>query len=661
MKQLKQLSLFALLALSAATAHARIDLTALRDAARSRDVVAIQRMADDARGEPLEMYPRYYLISTQITQISPDDVNAFFERFDGSPLADRLRQEWLRELGKRQDWARYLPEYAKVDGPSVELQCLAAQAQMATSGNANLRALRSAWFTDKGQADSCAPVFEAMFNAGVLNQDDAWARIRLALAANRPAFATQLAPRVGFPAELTGRNLGLAANQPAKVLPKLSMSSRAGREVALFIVNRTARSDPDRAAALLSELNGLPAADARYGWQQIAGIAARKQHPQASAWYARGGQDGLDANGRSWSVRAALRADDVRTVLDRINAMPPEQADDSAWVYWKAEALKRLNRPTEAAPLLAKLSAGDDFYALLAREETGPTLEADPAPYRPTEDDVRTVNDRAGVQRALALFEQNWRLEGIREWNAAMRPLTPQQLVAAATLADRKRLYDRSIYAAERAKAWSPLGLKYPTPYRSAVEREARQQGLDPAWVYGLIRQESRFVADIRSPVGATGLMQLMPSTAQWVARKNGQKKLDVSTLTDADTNVAMGAFYLRYITDRLSGQAILATAGYNAGPGRAKAWQEDRALDPVIYIETIPFDETRDYVKKVMTNAQYYGATFGEQTPFHQRLQPVPSKNAAPPVSADVPAADAATDNGADQPASAAEPAANQ
>lgn len=169
-------------------------------------------------------------------------------------------------------------------------------------------------------------------------------------------------------------------------------------------------------------------------------------------------------------------------------------------------------------------------------------------------------------------------------------------------------------------------------------------------------------MADIRSPVGATGLMQLMPSTAQWVARKNGQKKkLDVSTLTDADTNVAMGAFYLRYITDRLSGQAILATAGYNAGPGRAKAWQEDRQLDPVIYIETIPFDETRDYVKKVMTNAQYYGATFGISTSFHQRLQPVPSKNAVPPVSPDVPAADEATDNGADQPASAAEPAANQ
>ena len=188
----------------------------------------------------------------------------------------------------------------------------------------------------------------------------------------------------GFPAELTSRNLGLATTQPTKALGKLDLGHRPGREVALYIVLRSARNDPDSAAALLGNMaERLPVADQHYAWQQIAFIAARKQHPQASNWYARGGLEGLDANGRAWSVRSALRADNPQAVLERINAMPADQADDSAWRYWKAEALKRLNQPAEAQNLLNQLSSGDDFYSLLAREESGPMLEANNPPFRP--------------------------------------------------------------------------------------------------------------------------------------------------------------------------------------------------------------------------------------------------------------------------------------
>ncbi|WP_188706050.1 lytic transglycosylase domain-containing protein [Silvimonas iriomotensis] len=625
--------LFACLVAASMAAHARIDLSALREAARSRDIPALTRIADSAQGDALEMYPRYYLLTTQITTVAPEDVDAFLTRYDGSPLAERLRQDWLKELARRQDWTHYLTDYSKLDSPSVDLQCLNAQARFVVQGSADVSRLRGLWFTEKGQPESCAPVFEALFAAGQLNQEDAWTRIRMALSAGRTDFAAQLAPRVGFPPELTVRALGQAgnANQSAKVLARLDFSRRAGRETALFIIQKTARTDPDAAADMIESLKSkLGEGDRRYAWQQIAEIAAKKQHPLASTWFGKGGLEGLDADGRAWSVRAALRAGDMNAVLDRIAAMPAEQANENAWRYWYAQALKRANRAAEAAPILLQLSAGDDFYSLLAREESGPTLTAAPDSYVPVDQDVRNVAARPGVIRALALYEQNWRVEGVREWNWAMRGLSDQELVAAAVLADRNKIYDRSIYSAERARALAPLGLRYPTPYRSQVEREARNQGLDPAWVYGLIRQESRFVADIRSGAGATGLMQLMPTTAQWVGRKNGQKKIDLSSLTDPDVNVSYGSYYLKYILDRLGGQTILATAGYNAGPGRAKAWQDDnRQLDPLVYIETIPFEETRDYVKKVMTNAQLYGATFGETTPFHQRLTPVPGKNA--------------------------------
>ena len=219
-----------------------------------------------------------------------------------------------------------------------------------------------------------------------------------------------------------------------------------------------------------------------------------------------------------------------------------------------------------------------------------------------------------GFQRALAFYRLNLRFEGNREWNWSIRSYDDQQLLAAAEFARRSEIYDRAINTADRTRELHDFSMRYLAPYREVMKSYVSRQQLDEAFVYGLIRQESRFIADVKSSAGAVGLMQLMPATARWVAQKVGLKDYRGGTQTaNVDTNLNLGTWYLKHVLDTLDSHPVLASAAYNAGPGRARAWRADQPMDAAIYAESIPFNETRDYVKKVMSNASYYSQQFGQ------------------------------------------------
>ncbi|MBL8510092.1 MAG: transglycosylase SLT domain-containing protein, partial [Betaproteobacteria bacterium] len=218
---------------------------------------------------------------------------------------------------------------------------------------------------------------------------------------------------------------------------------------------------------------------------------------------------------------------------------------------------------------------------------------------------------RASIRRTLALYRLGLNNEGLREWQYALRAANDQELLAAAAVAQAADLPDRAISAAERTQALHDLSQRFPTPYRHQLQTSAQNYRLDESWVYGLIRQESRFKADIQSRAGAIGLMQLMPTTARWAAKQAGIKDFSLTNTTHVATNLELGSYYLRHVLDSL-GHPVLATAAYNAGPSRAKRWKAQQPLEGAIYAETIPFNETRDYVKKVMTNAWFYAYRLG-------------------------------------------------
>ncbi len=293
--------------------------------------------------------------------------------------------------------------------------------------------------------------------------------------------------------------------------------------------------------------------------------------------------------------------------------MPATLRADPAWVYWYGRALKADSRPAEAQDHFTQIAAQFNFYGKLAAEELGLPITLPPQAPAPTAEELAPMASNPGFARALKFYELGMRVEGNREWNWQLRGMTDRQLLATAEYARAQAMLDRMINTSDRTRSEYDFTQRFPSPFRDAMVQYATPLGLDETWVYGLIRQESRFIMDARSHVGASGLMQLMPATARYVARKMNVSGFSPARVSERDMNLMLGTGYLKMVLDDLDGNTVLATAAYNAGPGRPRAWRATlaRPVEGAVFAETIPFNETRDYVKKVMSNSVYYAALF--------------------------------------------------
>jgi soluble lytic murein transglycosylase len=355
----------------------------------------------------------------------------------------------------------------------------------------------------------------------------------------------------------------------------------------------------------------------------------------------------------AWKARAALRGANGtprwQQVLQAINSMSAAEQRDAAWVYWKARALQALAGDaqdgeamrTDARELLESISGQLNFYGGLAAENLGQALALPARPTAPTDTERRAALAHPGLMRALKLVSIGLRHEGVREWNFSLRGMADRELLAAAQVACDKEVWDRCINTSERTRAEVDIEQRFPMPFRTEVHARARELGLDPAYVFGLIRQESRFVVDARSNVGASGLMQLMPATARWTARKIGLGTYQPELIAEPSTNLRLGTSYLKYVLDDFGGSLAMAAAAYNAGPSRSRKWREGPVLEPAVWAENIPFNETRDYVKKVLSNSAYYAARLSERpASLVDRLGPAigPRLADAPAFDSDLP-----------------------
>jgi soluble lytic murein transglycosylase len=499
-------------------------------------------------------------------------------------------------------------------------------------GRAVAERARDAWFDQRDADDGCHLLARTLLSAGAFTPADAWSKARLAVERNQPRAARQalaLAEPAPAPAPL-GRDIDWW-EQPERVLARVPADRRPDPFDTLAL-GRLAAIDSDRAAQRLDAefAARLPAADAAWAWGQAARWTALRLQPQAVARYeqAQAALAKADATARwsddtlAWLARAALRAEPTRWDLVHwaVDRMGEAERRDAAWVYWRARAELALApegeagdvRRAEARLALASIADQMHFYGKLAAEDLGRPQALPPRPSALTPAEREAARRHPGLARALHAIALGLRSEGVREWNFTLRGMGDRELRAAAQLACEREVWDRCINTSERTRAEVDVEQRFPTPFREAVVAKAREIGLEPAFVYGLIRQESRFVTDARSSAGASGLMQLMPATARWTARQIGLP-LSGGAVNDPDVNLRLGTAYLKLVLDDFGGSPALATAAYNAGPGRPRRWREGAVLEPAMWAESIPFGETRDYVKKVLSNAVYYSAMLGD------------------------------------------------
>lgn len=592
-----------------------------REAFASGNRVKLARALDNLQGHELRVWAEYYQLRQQLEE-NPGDVPVFLERNAGSLPAERLRGDWVKSLAKIGDWASVAREYPLLQQPDPETQCYGLQARLERGDAAALDDARPLWFAAPELLDACRPLMDALISRRKLSEEDVWERIRRMLETKKPRQALLAARYLPDAQVPDARALDAIGDNPMRFLARLpnkyfveARQNRGQRETLYFAIARIAVNDPQAAANQFDKFEaGFPADERAYGWGQIALQAARKHMPEALGWFARTETGMLSEEQLAWWVRMALRAGNWTMVRHAIARMPSSMAAQPDWVYWQARALVVQGKRSEAQALYQRIAGQPNFYGSLAADELGQPISPPPKASSLNPQELGEALANPGLRRALALLRLDVRLEGIREWNWSLRGMNDRQLLAAAALANKYDIYDRAINTADRTVSQHDYSLRYLAPYRDMVEPKARELALDTGWVYGLMRQESRFVIQARSNVGAQGLMQVMPATASWVAKKIGLADYHPKRAMDMDTNVTLGTNYMRMVLDGLDNHPVLASAAYNAGPGRAKKWRADVPLEGAIYAESIPFTETRDYVKKVMSNMVYYNALFEDR-----------------------------------------------
>jgi soluble lytic murein transglycosylase len=636
MKLLRILTLIAAAVASQAQAQPKGDelILEMHQAFRQNNRARLALLLPQARGHALEPWAAYWELKARLDTATPQEVQDFFARYQGTYQEDRLRNDWLLLLGQRRDWTNFAAEYPKYRmNDDREVRCYALLVTHLRDGAAApadlAEEVRRNWFAlreDDGCTLAAARLIGDTQGPRRLTVNDAWRKARVATENNRPRAAAA-AVEIAAPDALP--QLAELNSSPTKFLTsRVVAASKVRKELVSLALIKLASGDADNAARQLESKWGpmLTPEERNWVWGVIAKQSAQRLGNDALAHYAKVSRDtDLTDDMLAWKVRAALRAGPMpqwTAIVQAVNAMSDDARAEPAWTYWKARGLLAHGGDTanaEARKLLESIASVRGFYEQLALEELGTkiTVPARPAPL--TEPEKEAARANPSLNRALAAIALGIRSEGVREWNygtnlANRGGLGDRDLLAAAHFACERQVWDRCINTSERTKAEFDVDQRFPMPFRESVVRRSQEINLDPAYVYGLIRQESRFIMDARSHVGASGLMQVMPATARWTARKIGLANFAIEQLNDRDTNIAIGTGYLKLVLDDFDGSMPLAAAAYNAGPGRPRNWRNGPVIEAAAWAENVPFNETRDYVKKVLANTTLYAAVLSGQ-----------------------------------------------
>ena len=612
-----------------------------RAALRRGERTRFDRLTDALRGHPLQPWLRYLGFHPGLERREDREVEAFLATVPDSPMADAVRARWLDRLARQHRWERYLEVRSSLStGPSgARRKCLHARALLETGDDAaGFEAAAKLWRVPRSQPAACDRAFALWAERGGRTPEHLWGRIEVSLKRGNRSLASYLARLLDPPDRAIAERWVRDHRRPARIVARRAGEVRAEprweRPVAAAIASLALRT-PDAAAKAWRAVPGgrssVPSKlDSFASWRIGLGYAQEHRIPEALEWLERVPHE--DRGERLLGILALVSFAEGRWAdsLAALAALPPETRGELRWRYWRARALTALGRSEEAS--WAEIAAERDYYGFLAADR----IEA---PYRIVQDPagssaerVRRVEGTGGFRRAREFHALGFRNGFRREWRRLLGRLEGEDLAAAAQLALRDGLYFESIRAAARAGAFDRLDLRFPVAWEEEATAAAREHGIDPALVLATIRMESAFRPRARSPAGALGLMQIMPATGRQIARAVGLRGSGAPALLDPDENIRLGAAYLRQLLDRLHGHPALASAAYNAGPNRARRWlARGQGLEPDLWVELVPYRETRKYVKRILEYRIVYRRLLGAPpVRLSNLLRPLPPASGA-------------------------------
>ncbi len=605
----------ALSACIVAPRNAASDAMEQRDAFRAAHTVA--ELGDWTEAEKhasvLESYVlwpdlRATYLRTQLDSAEAD-VRGYLDRFGRLKPARELRYRYALHLGAEERFedflALYQENYATLGEPTLDCLAAVARNRLGDRGAA-FEMGKDLWLTGRNQVKQCDALFGDLRESGALDKDLYAARFKLAIEAREFGLARYLARSINEDTLAEANRWLRANNDPETFLARADISVRDAvyREQLAHAARRLGYREPLRAMAhwrrLSQDLQFSSESDAdlrRYAalW------AARRRLPEARELLDALPPLAVNREVRRWTIRVALREQDWRRVLDDISALEEDEAKREEWRYWRGIAHGHLGEQAQSMLVLSELAQERSYHGFLAADHLETDYALAPSPVTADEQTIRELDARIDIQRARELFHVGLEGRARSEWDEAIRNLSANEKTQAAVLAHRWNWHSRAIATAAAVGEYDDLDVRYPLPHREAFRRSSGSAGVRESWAYGIARSESLFMRDVRSSAGAIGIMQLMPGTGRDTARSLRYPYQGRATLTDPSSNIRLGTEYLATMHERFDRHPVLATAAYNAGPQRVTNWLQDGPADARIWVETIPFNETRSYVRRVL------------------------------------------------------------
>ncbi len=582
-----------------------------RQAQTSGDFAQAGRLAASLQDYPLEVYLTYEDLRRRLSTVPEDQMLSFLDAQQGSYLAERLRTTWLRELARTERWSTLRRAYRAQD--DLALQCHHVRARLQVESVTAIAAdLQSTWQLSGPRGTACDEPFAKLYSSGLLSDAMLWHRVVRAMDAGEVSFARSVAAHFGGAhyRNTFARWLRVAA-APQEVMRSIDLDdSQENHVVVLAALTGLTRQNVDvaRAAWAQASQRGSFSDENRARAARIIALAAVSAgHGARMALLDAVPALGVDVDVQRAQLREAIVAQ-AWTELVRWSELDNQIPDENLrWRYWRARALGEVGRKEEAELLLAELAKERDYYGFLAADRLALDYQFHELPIAASREELDTLEQRPGLRRAREFDMTGLPQHATREWNFEMKRLAPRELQVAAVLASRWQRPDRAIFVLGMANAYDDLTLRFPLLYTDLARKQAAGHGLDPARVMAIMRAESAFNPTVRSPVGALGLMQLMPATGRETARRAGVRFDNERSLLDPATNIALGTVYLHQMLKRYDGNFAMAAAAYNAGPGRVRQWQGERCIAAERWVDTIPFAETRGYVRRALFYAAIY------------------------------------------------------
>lgn len=593
-----------------------------------------EELKDQLRQYPLFPHLLYQEYEAKLSSLSSQDFHDFMNSYSDTSVAEKLRSRWLKAQASQENWVEYLKAYQPTNNVASQCDYLWASLQVKGNSELILKQIAPLWLSGKTPPKNCEAPFKHFEKSAIMTRAKVWQRIKLLIHADNPKLAKKMS-RYLKADEIALVDLWLKVRENPMMITKQGYfkdKHPAHLEMIVDGVSLIAKNDPQKAIKLWKKIaKQYPFTERHWGLVvRAVGLKfANENHPDAEKWLSRVPAMYANQAVHEWRIRTALFREDWTKVLEWITLLPPHLAAQEEWQYWHARTLHALNRAQDSQTILRKLANIRSYYGILASHQLDKPHNIGDRQLMVERSLVNALSQRDSILRAREFYLMGRKHSAKSEWLFTTKRMSDKEKHAAARLAMKWKLPNWSILALSNADHKDDLSLRFPMAYTKQIINEAKHNKLDPAWIFAVARRESGFVPHAKSPSGALGVMQIMPNTAKMVAERKKIQLLDKSDLLEPHTNIRLGSSYLKMMLDRHENHPVLATAAYNAGPGRIKKWLPTFDMSADLWIETIPFKETREYVKSVLTYTAIYQEMLGRRSNIARYMPYVPRAEA--------------------------------